>query len=283
MLIGIVSGISAGVGIWICAATGAFAGFGWLLLLPLCFAGSFLVLAALWFVTMLIMAKAVDMDKPQEKDDPFYRYFLRLTIDALVTVLQITIQTEGVENIPKDGRFLLVCNHLHDTDPVVLMWAFRNSQLAFISKREVSKMFIVGPFLHKILGQPINRENDREALKTILNCIRIIEEDKASVAVFPEGYVSKEHQLHPFRSGVFKIAQKAGVPIVVCTLRNTHHIYKNMPKLKPTEVHLHLVGVIPAEEIKGITAVEVGHRAYEMMAQDLGPELVLPIEQEENT
>ncbi len=282
MLIGIVSGISAGAGIWVCAAAGAFVGFHWLWLLPLCFVVCFALMAGLWFLMMLVMAKAVDMDKPQEKDDPFYRWVIRLTIDALVTVLQINIDTEGLEMIPKDGRFLLVCNHLHDTDPVVLMWAFRNSQLAFISKREVNDMFMVGPFLHKVLGQAINRENDREALKTILNCIRLIKEDTASVAVFPEGYVSKEHQLHPFRSGVFKIAQKAQVPIVVCTLRNTHHIYKNMPKLKPTNVTLHLVGVIPAEEIADVTAVDVGNRAYEMMAQDLGAELVWPVP-EENT
>ncbi len=282
MLIGIFSGISAAVGVLVCAATGGFAGFGWLWIMPLCFALGFLLLAGLWFLAMWIMAKAVDMEKPQEKDDSFYRGFLRLTIDALVPILRIHIHTEGVENIPKDGRFLLVCNHLHDTDPVVLMWAFKDSQLAFISKREVSRMFIVGPFLHKILGQPINRENDREALKTILNCIRLIKEDKASVAVFPEGYVSKEHKLHPFRSGVFKIAQKAEVPIVVCTLQNTHCIYENMKKLKPTEVHLHLVGVIPAAELKGVTAVDVGHRVYHMMAADLGPELVLPAE-EENT
>ena len=237
--------------------------------------------ASMWFAMLLIMAKCVRMDQPQESDNRFYRGVLMLTIDALIPVLQVHIQTQGLEQLPRDGRFLLVCNHLHDTDPVVLLWAFRKSGLAFVSKREVDDMFLVGPFLHKILGQPINRENDREALKTILNCIRLIKEDQASIAVFPEGYVSKEHQMHPFRSGVFKIAQKAKVPVVVCTLRNTHHIYANMPKLKPSFVELHLVGVIPAEEIEGVTAVDVSHRAYEMMAQDLGPELVLPAE--ENT
>ena len=35
-------------------------------------------------------------------------------------------------------------------------------------------MFMVGPMMHRILSQFLNRENDREALKTILNCIRII-------------------------------------------------------------------------------------------------------------
>lgn len=283
MLIGIFAGVAAAASVAICAATRAFAGFGWLWLMPLCFVLGFVILAALWFAMLCIMAKCVDMEKVQEKDSGFYRSVLTLTIDALVPILQIHIHTQGVENIPTDGRFLLVCNHLHDTDPVILLWAFRHSRLAFISKLEVDQMFLVGAFLHKIMGQPINRDNDREALKTILNCIRLIKEDKVSIGVFPEGYVSKEHQLHPFRSGVFKIAQKAQVPIVVCTLRNTYHIYENMPKLKPTDVELHLVGVIPPEELVGVTATDVGQRVYQMMAEDLGPELVWPLETEENT
>lgn len=282
MLIGIFSGVSAAAGVLVCAATGAFDGFGWLWLLPVCFVGGFLILAALWFLMMLIMMKCVRMDKVQEKDDPFYRAVIDLTIEALVPIAQVHIHTQGLEQLPKDGRFLLVCNHLHDTDPVVLLWAFRHSQLAFISKREVDDMFMIGPFLHKILGQAINRENDREALKTILSCIRLIKEDKASIAVFPEGYVSLDRLLHPFRGGVFKIAQKAKVPVVVCTLRGTYDIYANLPKLKPTEVELHLVGVIPASELEGVTAVEIAHRAHRMMADDLGPDLVLP-EREENT
>ena len=275
MLIGVVSGLSAAAAILLCVVLNAFDGFLWLLLMPVGFVVTFAVCAGLWFVMMLIMAKCVKMDKPQEIDDPFYRLVVNLTVEALVPVLQVHIKTEGLELVPKSGRFLLVCNHLHDTDPVVLLWAMRKSQLAFISKREVDEKFLVGPFLRKILGQPINRENDKEALKTILNCIRLIKEDKASIGVFPEGYVSKEHKLHPFRSGVFKIAQKAKVPIVVCTIRNTYHIYKNIPKLKPTDVELHILGVIPAEELEGVTAVDVGNRVYHMMAEDLGPDLVL--------
>jgi 1-acyl-sn-glycerol-3-phosphate acyltransferase len=137
-------------------------------------------------------------------------------------------------------------------------------------------MFLVGKFLHKMLGQPINRENDREALKTILNCIRLLDEDKASVAVFPEGGIRGGHVLHPLRHGVFKIALRAKVPIVVCTLRGTHTVLGKALKLQPSQVELHLVGVIPAEELEGKTAVQVGEQVYEMMARDLGPELVLP-------
>lgn len=275
MLIGIISVISACVAVGLCTALGGFDGLDWLWILPAGLAGSFLVLVLLWFLLLVVMAKVVDMEKDREKDSAFYRTVMDMTIRALVRVLRIDIQAQGLEKAPKTGRFLLVCNHLHDTDPIVLLWAFRHSQLAFISKRENDVKFIVGPFLRKILCQPINRENDREALKTILKCIKLIRDDEVSIGVFPEGYVSLDRLLHPFRGGVFKIAQKANVPIVVCTLRNTYEIYKNMKSLTPTQVQLHLVGVIPQEELVGRTAVDIAHQVHAMMAEDLGPELVL--------
>ena len=37
--------------------------------------------------------------------------------------------------------------------------------------------------MHKILCQRVNRENDREALKTILKCIDILKKDKASIGM----------------------------------------------------------------------------------------------------
>ena len=129
--------------------------------------------------------------------------------------------------------------------------------------------------MHKIQCQLINRENDREALKTILKCIQILKEDKASIGVFPEGGIlSEDGKLHRFRPGVFKIAQKANVPIVVCTLKNTLNVIPNLLKLKPSRVEMNVLAVIPPEEIKGITTVDIADRCYRMMAEDLGPDLI---------
>ena len=121
----------------------------------------------------------------------------------------------------------------------------------------------------------MNRENDREALKTILKCIQLIKEDKVSIGAFPEGGILVKDKLSHFRSGMFKIAQKAGVPIVVCTLKGTSDLFHNVKRLKKTHVRLHLVDVIPAEEVKAANTVELGERIYEMMLADLGPEYAL--------
>ena len=159
-------------------------------------------------------------------------------------------------------------------DPALLLHFFKDSQLAFISKKENRDMFVVGPLMHKILCQCLDREDDRQALQVILRCIRILKDNKASIAVFPEGTTNHDDLLHPFRPGVFKIAQKAQVPIVVCTVRNTRPIVHNGLRLKHTDVELKLLEVIPAESLKGRTAVDISDQVYKIMANDLGPDLI---------
>ncbi len=263
------------LGAGICAAAGGFADLGWLWILPAGFLGSLVALLGTFFLVLWLSCLAVDVDKPQKKDSPYYRTLTYIAADLVVWILRMRVHTKGLEKTPKQGRFLLVCNHINDLDPVLLLSFFKKSQLAFISKRENDTMFLVGKVMHKLQCQLINRENDREALKTIINCIRLIQEDQVSVAVFPEGYTSMDGLLHPFRSGVFKIAQKAKVPIVVCTVQNTNKVFRNAKGLKPTDVHLHLLTVLQPEEFAGLTAVELGNRIHAMMAEDLGPDLVL--------
>lgn len=280
MVIGIVAAISAILSAAICVWIDSFAKVSWLWLFPLSWLGSFLGILLLAFLVIVVMTAFVDLEKEQKKDNALYRWALYLVADAAHTVLQVRVHTQGLEKIPTDGRVLLVCNHLNNADPVIIMHKVKKYQkLTFIAKREVGGMFVVGKFLHKMLGQRINRENDREALKTILKCIEIIKEDKASIAVFPEGGILGGNVLHPFRHGVFKIALRTKVPVVVCTLWGTQDVFHNGLKLKPTDVDFHVLGVICPETYQNMTAVELGKVAYNMMAEDLGPDRVLPLEE----
>ena len=244
-------------------------------LIPVMLIGFYVLLLLIAFAALCAFSAAVDMSKPQGEDSSLYRKVMYLYIEALIPLVGLKIETAGLEKTPGEGRFLLVCNHQNESDPGILLHYFKKSQLAFISKRENNSMFVVGKFMHKISCQLVNRENDREALKTILKCIQLIKEDKVSIGAFPEGGILIKDKLSHFRSGMFKIAQKANVPIVVCTLKGTSDLFINMKKLKRTHVRLHLVDVIPAEEVKGANTVELGERIYQMMLEDLGPEYAL--------
>lgn len=275
MVIGVIAALSAMISALICAGTDA----NWMWVLPAGFVGSFLGILVLGFLVILVMSNCVNMDKEQLQDNPFYRTVLYIVADAAHTALRVRVHTQGLEKLP-EGKALLVCNHLDNVDPVIIMHQVKKKQkLAFIAKREVAHMFVVGKFMHKLLCQRVNRENDREALKTILKCIEILKEDKASVAVFPEGGIRGGNVLHPFRHGVFKIALRTKVPVIVCTLWGTQNIVHNGLRLKPTDVDFHVLGVIQPEEYQGLTAVELGKTAYQMMADDLGSDRVLPLEE----
>ena len=263
-----------GLSFGVCLGTGAFLSLQWLYLLPLCFVGGTLGAVIVAALFLCVACGIVDMKKFPDEDSKFYRRMTYLYVDALKTVLGLKIVTKGMEQIPQDTRFLLVSNHISDLDPVVLFYTLNKSQLAFISKRENDQKPFVGQIQRKILCQPINRENDREALKTILRCVQLIKEDKVSIGVFPEGYTSLDGKLRHFRNGVFKIAQKANVPVVVCTVKGTRDSMKSMFKLKGGYVEINLLEVISAEEVKALSTADLGQRVYEKMAADLGPENV---------
>ena len=236
--------------------------------------GSFLVFVLLAALFLWICCAAVDYDRPQTGDSAFYRKLAGVYIEALIQLFRVRIDTTGLEKLPKEGRFLLVCNHQSEADPGVLLHYFKNSQLAFISKQENRDLPFVGKIMHKILCQLIDRDNDRQALRGILNCINIIKEDKASIAVFPEGGIKIYGKLSPFRPGVFKIATKTNVPIVVCTLLGTQDVLPNIPKLRPTQVQLHLVDVISPQTYAGMKTTELSEMVHDMMLRDLGPDYI---------
>ena len=255
-------------------AAGAFESYAWLWMLPLVALGLLVLFIAGAFGFLMILCKRVDQDVPQECDDPFYRRVTELIIESALPALRICVRKKGMDKVPGEGRFLLVCNHTNNSDPIILLDAFACHQLAFISKQENNDMFVIVPMMHRLQCQLLNRENDREALKTIIKCIQILKEDKASIAVFPEGGINKDRKFHHFRPGVFKIAQKAKVPIVVCTLKNTRDVIRNMARYKRSDVEMTLLEVIPPEQFEGMTTLEIADTVYRMMAEDLGPENV---------
>lgn len=280
MVFGTVAVLAAMLSAAVCVINQAFAGWDWLWMLPVVWLGGFLGLAVLLFLGVLVLCAFVDQDKVQEKDNRLYRGAVYMIADAAVTALQVHLKASGLEKVPTQGRVMLVCNHMNNADPVLIMHLLKRRQkLSFIAKREAGAMFVVGKLMHKMLCQRINRENDREALKTILRCIELIEQDETSIAVFPEGGIHGDGLLHPFRHGVFKIAQRTQVPVVVCTLRNTEGVFRNGVRLRPTHVEFRVVDVIRPEDYQGMTAVQIGKMAHRIMAEDLGPELVFSPEE----
>lgn len=251
-----------------CALTYAASGFASLAALwqvPVFFLGSFLALVLLFLLVVLVSCLFVDPKKLLEKPSGYFRFLLNEFCRMALALGGVHVNVTGLEKVPREGRFLLVCNHRFAFDPIVFYSVMPWAELAFLSKKENFSIFIVAQIMRKILCLPVDRDNDRESLKSILKAIQFIKDDKASIAVFPEGRTNRtDAPLLPYRCGVFKIAQKANVPVVVCSLVNSRAILRNMFR-KRTEVWLDVLDVVPADEIAGKTTIEVGDHIHTIM------------------
>ena len=236
---------------------------------PLLTAGLLLGLVLLFLLILVVSTLFVDPKKLVEKPSAYFRFMLNQFCRLALFLGGVHVHVTGLEKVPRKSRFMLISNHAFAFDPLIYYYAMPWADLAFLAKKESFSIFVVAQIMREVLCLPLDRENDREALKAILKAIQFIKEDKCSIAVFPEGGTNRtEEDLLPFRNGAFKVAQKAQVPIVICALVNSKAILKNMFR-RHTDVYLDVLDVIPPEQFAEQRTVEVGDRAHRILLEGL--------------
>ncbi|MBR0189268.1 MAG: 1-acyl-sn-glycerol-3-phosphate acyltransferase [Clostridia bacterium] len=227
----------------------------------LCAISGVAVLHALFFVTVAAFVKVKDYDKASRFYRSVFIYYLKL----ILFFSRIKVTTSGMEKLAGiKGGFLLVGNHRSDFDPIITLVALRNKNFAFISKPENFKIPVVRKFLYKGLYAPIDRENARNALKTVNLTAARIKGGVISYGVYPEGTRSKGKNLLPFHDGVFKIAQKAEAPIVVAGVTGTETVHKRAP-WRRTVVHFDILDIIDTEKVKALSSHGLAGIAHEKL------------------
>jgi len=218
-----------------------------------------LALVTLMVLTILLyglVSVFVDKQRPQTRFSAFFTGLFSFALGGICAFCRVRVHLVGAEKLP-EGRFLLVCNHRSNFDPIVTGWALRSRRLAFISKPSNFRRPIVGPWMHKACHLPIDREDDRAALRTILTAADYLKRGEVSFCIYPEGTRNPTPELLPFRNGAFKVAQKAGVPIAVAAVRGTDEVKARYP-WRHTDVYLNILTVLPAEQVLQMKTVEIG-------------------------
>ena len=231
-----------------------------IILLPI---AAFLIYLAVLFA----MGATVDMKKPLEKVYKFARTQMDFVIPKFNWLCGVRLTKSGFEKLPRDERFVVVCNHRSMFDPLTAIDAFRGYDMSYISKPENFKLPLVGPYMYGIGSVAIDRENDRQALKDILQAADYVKRGLCSMCIYSEGTRSKGAELLPFHAGSFKLAQKAGVGLAVAAVEGTEKVKKRL--LRKTKVHLAILDFIPAEKVKEMKASELADYSRNMIMEHL--------------
>ncbi len=220
-----------------------------------------------YILLIIISSLLVNTKKEYEKESKYYRFLLNNSTFWMTKVLRIKLHVSGAERLP-EGRFLLVSNHRSKFDPILTWLVLGDRQLSFISKPENFKVPFYGRIIHRLCFMAIDRENPRNAVKTINRAVDLIGRDVANVAVYPEGTRNYEEGLLPFHNAMFKIAQKANVPVAVVTVKGTYEIQKNFP-LHRSHVYIDVVKTLGAEHVKATKTAALGDEVRDLMLNNL--------------
>jgi len=136
-----------------------------------------------------------------------------LAIIKLLLKPLLSWKVEGRENVPLDGSLIVVANHVHLVDPILLQLSFPR-WLSFMAKQELFRYPLVRFAIRWTQSFSIRRHgtigDKREAIKQAKGMLR----GGMGLGMFPEGTRNRNGKLLPGKSGVAVIASQTGTPLL---------------------------------------------------------------------
>lgn len=173
----------------------------------------------LWYAHTLVMGSLSLLLWPFDRTGALQFWCARWWCRLVAWSIFARIRLHGVEHVRAGQPYVYMANHSSLIDTPAL-FAYLPYPFRIMAKRELFLVPFMGWHLWTAGHFPIDRGNAR---KTVASLRRVIDGVRSgrSLAVFPEGTRTPDGQLQKFQTGTFKIALKAGVPIVPVTIRGT--------------------------------------------------------------
>ena len=155
----------------------------------------------------------------------------------IIKLAGIELTVIGEENI-SEGPVLYIGNHRSFFD-ILLTYVLCPDVTGYVAKKEMESIPLLSIWMRYLHCLFLDRKNIKEGMKTILLAIEEMKKG-ISICIFPEGTRNRnesELDLLPFHEGSFKIATKAGCPIVPIAIHNSAGIFEaQFPKMRPAKV-----------------------------------------------
>ncbi len=174
--------------------------------------------------------------------------YVVMWMGTLMRIAGCKVEVSGLEHIPAGRAVVFTPNHQGDYD-IPIMLTVLDRPHPFVAKMEADKIPLVRSWMRLFDCVFLDREDARQAIGALRQAQNLLEGGE-SVIVFPEGTRSRGGDLGEFKGGAFRMAFKAGAPVVPVVIDGSYRIMEaNHNLMKPGTVR---VTFLPPIETAGL-------------------------------
>lgn len=218
----------------------------------------YVILMNLFRAPYIIPKMRKEADHP-EKYSETERYELARHVVALMkNTGGIRTQAFGIENLPKEGGYMMYPNHQGKYDALGIIYTHR-SPCSLVMDRAKSNTILVREFVDLVQGKRLDKNDVRQALSVINEVSQEVKAGKRYI-LFPEGGYEFNNRNHvcDFKAGSFKIALKTKAPVIPVALIDSYKVFNSF-KLGPVTTQVHYLKPILYEEYVHLKTQEIAN------------------------
>ena len=179
----------------------------------------------------------------------------------------VTIDAEGLENLPKENGFMFFPNHQGMYDVLAIMDVCP-VPVSVVAKKEVANIQFLKQVFACTKAYMIDREDVRQAMQVIMNVSKEVQSGRNYI-IFPEGTRSRNgNQIGTFKGGIFKAATKAHCPSVPVAWSDACKPF-DTNSIQPVTVHVSFLPPLYYDEYKDMKTTEIAAVVQERIRETI--------------
>lgn len=225
------------------------------------------LLGGLWFLVCSALGIVWLLVRPRNRQTLYV--YGKVFCRGLVSLMGWRIEVANRERLDSARPCVFVSNHQSFLDVVTFGSIFPERTVS-AGKREIGRIPVFGWFYRLSGNLVIDRSNPARSRDSLEEAARIIRDEGVSVWFMPEGHRNHGPELLPFKTGAFRLALAAGVPIVPVVSAPLEAIADTRRKLaRPGTLRMTVLEPMAAEAGSARAVAELTRRAREAMQEEL--------------